>query len=170
MATQRLIVATIGGAAAVAVEAVWRNWQCDTTRNPAAVDQFCTRLRANAESLPVLYYCEWLDKWLVGNLVPGPGAVEGKRYQLTCMSADQACAWADQCGAQWPEQQWLATRLREAAAAGWELTKPLIVAVMREVLGGSATDEEICAALGNVPQWLAEQGKDRSRCDREDIA
>jgi hypothetical protein len=52
------------------------------------------------------------------------------------------------------EQQWLASRLREAAEGWVSVAEPLAVVVVREVLGASTTDEEVRAALRGVPNWL----------------
>src|SRR5262245_31595028 len=106
LATQRLTVATLGGDPAAAVEALWRSWQSSPSPDPAPVDRFCQQLRANGAVLPVVYFCEWVDRWLMGDQVPGPGAVDGKRFQVACLSPGQALSWAGQCGEQFPEQQW----------------------------------------------------------------
>ena len=91
----------------------------------------------------------------LGDLVPGPGAVAGRRSETACLSPGQALEWAEKCGNQFVEQEWLARRLREAAG-DWEwLGVPLMVIVIREVLGGSATDDEIRAGLRDVPGWLS---------------
>jgi hypothetical protein len=155
MATQRLIVAGIAGETASAVEALFRNWQNTPAPDRAAVDVFCERLRANGEALPVVSFCEWVDRWLMGNLVPGPGAVEGKRFQATCLSPSQALSWAEQCGNQFPEQEILAARLREPSRLWGALAPRLVIVVAREVLGISTTDHEIRAALQGVPGWLS---------------
>jgi hypothetical protein len=91
----------------------------------------------------------------MGNLVPGPNAVEGRRFQAACLSPEQAVAWASQCGDQFSEQEWLAARLREAAAGWGTVAEQYAVVVIREVLGGSTTDEEVQASLDSVPEWLA---------------
>jgi hypothetical protein len=90
----------------------------------------------------------------MGDLVPGPDAVVGGKYQAACFSPQQALEWASRCGDQFPERQWLASRLREAAAA-WDGESGKVVVVVREVLGSSSTDEEVKTALGVVPPWLA---------------
>jgi hypothetical protein len=140
MVTQRLTMATFAGASAVAVAALVRSWQ--TASDPAAVDRFCAVLREHAQSLPIVYFCEWLDRWLMGDRVPGPEAVEGRRYQATCLSPEQALAWADRGAGQFPEEEWLASRLREAARGGFG-TEPRAVVIVREVLDVSATDKEV---------------------------
>ena len=153
MATQRLTVATFAGESAVAVAALIRSWR--TCPDPAAVDRFCGALRENGSSLPIVYFCEWVDRWLMGDQVPGPGDVSGQRYEATCFTRSEAMAWAARCGNQWPEQQWLATRLREGASASSGLADRVVIVVVREVLGSSTTDEEVQASLGVVPGWLS---------------
>ena len=108
MATQHLTVATFAGESAVAVTDLFRLLRTDY--DLAAVDRFCATLRDNGRSLPVVYFCEWVDRWLMGDLVPGPDAAEGRKYQATCLSPEQAIAWAERCGHQFPEQEWLAAR------------------------------------------------------------
>src|SRR5262249_37497387 len=103
MATQRLIMATFAGESAAAVAALFQSWR--SAPNPEAVDRFGASLREHGLSLPIVYFCEWRDGWLMGNLVPGPEAVDGRKYQAACFSPEQALAWADQCGKQFPEQE-----------------------------------------------------------------
>ena len=154
MASQRLFIATLAGEAAAVTANLFLSWR---TAAPAAdtVDCFCAAIRANAMSLPVVYFSEWVDRWLMGDLVPGPGTVEGRRFQTTCLSREKAVEWAGRCDSQCQEQVWLATRLREAAAAWTGLADRAVIVVVREVLEVSATDEEVQAALGLVPAWLS---------------
>ena len=102
-----------------------------------------------------VYFAEWIDRWLTGSTVPGPGAVVGHRFEATCATAVEAAKLAECCGTQWDEQRWLAARLREAAAAWEPLVGPTVVVVLREVLGGSTMDEEVVASLVGVPAWLS---------------
>jgi hypothetical protein len=155
MATQRLTVATLVGESAAVATALVRTWR--SGYDAAVVDRFCDTLRANGLSLPIIYFCEWVDRWLTGDLVPGPGAVDGRRYQVTCLSAEQALAWAGRCGHQFVEQEYLAARLREAAV-GWGGDERLAIVIVREVLGGTTTDDEVEASLSVVPEWLSSPG------------
>src|SRR5687767_11004126 len=98
MATQRLIVATFAGDSAVAVVTRFRSWAAHA--DAAAVDRFCAGLRNHGDSLPVVYFCEWIDRWLMGNQVPGPGGVNGERYQTTCLTPEEAISLSDRCGQQ----------------------------------------------------------------------
>lgn len=162
MATQRLIVATLAGEAATAVIALFESLSAKA--DPAMIDRFCDSLRANGFALPVVYFSEWADRWLMGDLVPGPTTVEGRRYQADCLSPAQAIEWAGGCGDQFPEQEWFAARLREAAAGWGIVAEHCVVVIVREVFGPSTTDDEVRATLDAVPAWLkllvksAEQG------------
>ena len=149
------MMASVGGAAAEAAEALFRSWrEGPQPPEPAAVDQFCEQVRANGHALPVIYFCEWIDRWLMGNLVPGPDPMHGRRYEVACLVPEQATQWAEQCGDQFPEQQWLASRLREAAAAWDGVADRRVVVVVREPMGASTDDEEVRTALQSVPGWL----------------
>jgi hypothetical protein len=155
MATQRLIAATVAGAAADAVASLFRSWRDHPPGADAAkVDHFCLQLRDNGASLSVVYFCEWMDRWSMGDAAPAPGAIIGKRFQAACLTPREAAAWANQCGNQFPEQTWSAARLREAADAGAAIAQRRVVMVVREVLGTSTTDDETRAALGMMPEWL----------------
>src|SRR5262245_22846438 len=132
MATQRIVVATIAGESAGNVEATYREWQ--ERPDQSAIDQFCVALREHGMSLPVVYYCEWADHWLMGDMIAEPW-VTGKRYSFACLTPETAQAWSAKCVRQYQEQEWLLCRLREAAD-GWEgLVKQRILVVVREVLG-----------------------------------
>src|SRR4051794_13512605 len=102
MATQRLTVATFVGEAATAIAALFHSWR--TGCDPVAVDRLCTAVRDNGTSLPILYFCEWIDRWLMGDLAPGPDAAVGRTYHAACLSPEQSLTWAGQCGRQFPEQ------------------------------------------------------------------
>ncbi len=57
---------------------------------------------------------------------------------------------------QWQEEKWFVTRLREAVKAWDELVDRSAVVLLREVIDGLNTDEEILESLGKMPNWLAE--------------
>ena len=155
MAMQRLTIATIAGDAANAVATLFESWQTSQQVGHSEVDCFCEQLRTNGTSLPIVYFCEWIDRWLMGDLVPGAGAVEGKKFQVACMSSEQALSGADRCGNQFQEQEWLACRLREAASGWSSVAEPKLIIVVREPLGASTTDDEVRVSLRAVPAWLS---------------
>jgi hypothetical protein len=63
-------VATLAGQAAHAVAARSQQWHA--IPDAEAVDRLCVSLRENALSLAILYFAEWVDRWLMGDDVPGP--------------------------------------------------------------------------------------------------
>lgn len=152
MATQRLIVATLAGAAADALFVHFE--RCRQTPDPGAIDRVCATIREHALSLPIVYFTEWVDHWLMGDEVPGPGAVEGQRFQASCLTPDQTRAWVERCGNQFAEQEWLTVRFREAANGWGPVADRYAVVVIREVTGPSVGDDEVRATLGHTPAWL----------------
>jgi len=137
----------------VAIVGYFDHWR--SAPNLAAVDLLCAAIRDHALSLHVMYFAEWVDHWLMGDLVPGPNAVAGQRFEAACLFPAQAVGWADRCGTQFAEQGWLATRLREAAGVCGGVAEPCAVVVVREVVAASPTDDEVQAAMGCVPAWLS---------------
>jgi hypothetical protein len=155
VATQRLFIATVAGDAAIEIARRFSFWRrTEETNDPLAVDRLCLALRENSSSLPIIYFAEWVDHWLMGNLVPGPSAVIGQRFQATCLTASEAVEFANRCGKQFDEQGWLSRRLGEAAVAYQPATDRVIV-IAREVLGASSTNDEVEASLTRIPEWLA---------------
>ena len=152
MATQRWIMATLAGEAAVAVRALFESLSARADHD--RIDRFCSALRENGFALPVVYSTEWIDRWLLGDAVPASDTVEGRRYQATCLSAEQAIACTGRCGRQFPEQEWFAARLREAAQ-GWNIRADnYVVVIVREVIGPSLTDDEMRVSFESVPAWM----------------
>ena len=90
----------------------------------------------------------------MGDRVPGPRVLEGKRFQVSYLSDSEAAAWAARCGEQFEEEQWLSVRLKEAVEAWQPLVGPTLVVVLREVLGESMSDGDVAASLDRVPSWL----------------
>lgn len=157
MATQRMTVATIAGDAGRSVHNRFAAWKVVQLQEPirSVVDEFAKHLRENSASLPVVYFCEWIDRWLMGDAIQGPLSVHGARWQASCQSPEEARQWAMNVGTQWPEQRRLAACLLEAAGAWNGLVGEAVVVVLREILGASATDEEVVASLRVIPPWLA---------------
>jgi len=152
---QRVILLTLGGEAAQRAAGLIDAWRRQSNVDTAAVDGFCETLRAQSnETLSIVYYAEWIDRWLMGDRIPGPQAIDGRRFQLTCFTREQALDWAGHCGSQFPEQEWLAARLREAAAAWCGSAGQALIVGLREVTGASATDDEIETALQVVATWM----------------
>lgn len=154
MATQRLAVATLSGRTAAVIASRFQHWRSNP--DPDALDRFCASIREHSSSLPVIYFTEWVDHWLMGDAVPGPDAVDGRRFSATCLAPSDAAVWAEQCGSGSVEEGWLSSRLREAAAAWEGVADERVVVVVREVLGPLVTEEEVQAAASSVPTWLSQ--------------
>jgi len=154
MASQRWTVATLAGTSAGRVAALFAGWASNA--DPPQVDWFSDALRDHGLELPVVYFGEWADHWLMGDHLPKP-SVAGRRYEAACLSADEAVAWADRCGSQFAEQAWLAGRLREAAAV-FAAGADRVVLVLRFVVGPSLSDADLRSARDDVPDWLLDFG------------
>ncbi len=162
MATQRIIIAKIAGDAGDTIAAAFSRW---APRRPAGqeaeevrreVDRLGAQLRLNGVALPVIYYCEWIDRWSMGDLLPRSCVVRGAQVEAFCLLPAEAQALAAECPNQFQEQEWFAARLREAALA-WEgfVTRSVLV-VLREVLDRSTYDDELLACMDQVPGWVVE--------------
>jgi hypothetical protein len=149
---QQLTVAMFVGKSVATITSLLERLR--TSPDRAIVDRFSSALRDNRFLPQIVYFSEWVDLWLMGNLVPGPNAIEGTSYQIACFTPEEALSWADQCGHQFAEQEWLASRLREAAGV-WSSQKPRVVVVLREVVAACAIDEQVLASFQIVPEWLS---------------
>jgi hypothetical protein len=162
---QRLTIAKVAGDAGDAVAAFFRQLADSAADSSTGLDSFCMGLRVNSSTPPVIYFCEWIDHWLMGDQVFGSTpcdrdgsqsvlSIRGSRFEACCLTPTEAVNWATKLAKQWPEQSWLATRLREAAQA-WDLIAPhALVILAREPLGPSTLDEEVVSSLRQIPSWL----------------
>lgn len=151
MATQRFTVAAIAGKAGAAVAALCRAWSL--AQFDGQLSTLVRLLRTNGAALPVVYFCEWIDRWLMGDALPEPVARD-QNLEVTWGSAGEASTWATQCGRQFPEELWLAARLGEAAQSA-PPNSECVVLLVREVLGATPTDDEVMVACQTVPAWLS---------------
>jgi hypothetical protein len=154
VATQRLFIATVVGDAAIEIARRFSSWRhAGEMFDALTVDRLCLAVKENSSSLPIIYFAEWVDHWLMGDLAPGPNAVLGQRFQATCLTVSETIDFANRCGQQFDEQEWLSARLREAAIV-YESINDRVVLIVREALGASSTDDEVEASLIGIPQWL----------------
>jgi len=149
-----MMIATLAGDASDVVFSFFSS--IPSGPEPNSLDRFCDSISDNRLSLPIVYFCEWVDRWLMGDRVPGPNAKEGKKYQASCMTPAEANAWAEKCGTQFQEQLSFAARLREAAMGWGTVADRYAIVVIREVLHLSTGDDEVRKSLRGVPGWLAE--------------
>jgi hypothetical protein len=131
-------------------------------------DDFAERLRASGFSLPVCYFVEWADLWSMGDLFPrwltppnSPKAigVHANRFEMFAYSLPDGGRLADYLAAAGPQQfsetDWFIARLQEAASAWEKLAARATLVVLRNVVGGSALDEEVTASLNTPAPWLS---------------
>ncbi len=124
----------------------------------SAVDAFAKQLKDRGGIPRVVYYCEWFDYWSMGDLLHFGTVVAGKQFEASCGSRRDAMTRAEQYRNQFPEQQWLTTRLREAAEA-WHLwAEPATVVILRQVLGPSYTDQDVKASLSDTGIFAGKLG------------
>ena|GEM_PF-1614914 len=181
MATQRITIAKLGGIAADVALLRLREWAgTRRTSEPdewskdqwpssvrVEVDAFVDRLRANSLSPPVLYFVEWADPWSMGDLFtrwltppggPPPLVIHADRFEVygyTLPDGGRLGRHLTTAGSQqFSEYDWFVSRLREALNAWRELTDQATLIVVREVVGGLHTDDDIQASLSRVPEWL----------------
>lgn len=131
------------------------------------VDHFVESLRAHAASPPVVHFAERVDQWSMGDVFarwltppegPGPLVVHSDRFEVYGYPVpDDGRLWRHLAGAgpqQFPEYGWFVSDLKRALGAWSELIDESLVLVIREVVGGLVTDEELAASLDLVPDWL----------------
>jgi hypothetical protein len=63
---------------------------------------------------------------------------------------------------QWRETDWFIARLRETIEAWQKLVERAALVVLRYVVDGSATDEEVVKSLRICPAWILEDGSRRT--------
>jgi hypothetical protein len=166
MATQRVSLAKIGGAAARVVARqfeLWEQTQVDGEFPPEvqfSLDNFAEKLRANSCDLPIVYFAEWIDMWSMGNLVPELGneratAIIGRSYWACCHAPPIVFKTTTIDGDPPQESHWLKRRLDEATDAWDEVVPEWVIVLLREPLAGTVLDNELLASLSVVPTWLS---------------
>jgi hypothetical protein len=183
VATQRMTIAKIGGIAAdVALLRLqaWAaaradvdpdEWSSDQWPQSVRVqaDAFADRLRTNSLAPPVIYFVEWSDLWSMGDLFrrwltppggPPPLAIHADRFEVYGYGLPDGGHLGRHLTTAGPQQfgeyDQFVGRLHEAVRAWQELAVRSALIVLREVVSGLVTDEELTASLSFVPEWLSE--------------
>ncbi len=186
MASQRITIAKIGGAAGDVASQRLRDWvAARTTSDPnewsndqwpsdvrIQADAFADRLRANALALPVIHFVEWSDLWSMFDifhrwLTPRDGPllhICANRFELYVYFLPDGGRLARRLERrlkkagphQVPEEAQFVRRLHEAVRAWQELVKRVALIVLREPVGGCVCGSELIASLPIVPDWLSE--------------
>jgi hypothetical protein len=180
MALQRLTIAKLGGVAADRTAACFEYWSnqrtsesrtdWDSTQWSAAVrasaDDWFDALRDHGHCMPVLFFAEYVDSWsfspparFIGEVDPRMSAVYADRYAGFCtplpLTAETATLLEKtRRHGQWPEDR-LFAELTLRASKSWEaLVDHAVLVFLREVLGGSLTDDEVVESLSIQPEWI----------------
>jgi hypothetical protein len=131
-------------------------------------DDFAEQLRLHGTALPVCSFVEWTDMWSMGYLFPHwltpPGSprpigVHANRFEVFAYGLPDEGRLAAFLAAAGPQQfsetDYFLARLQEAVRAWEQLVPCATLVVLRQVVGGYASDEEVTASLQNRPAWLA---------------
>jgi hypothetical protein len=176
-------VAKVGGLAAEIVIRRLRDWasarrtedptEWSNEQWPSSVrgraDAFADRLRSHALDLPVVHFAEWADLWSMGDLFsrlltpPGgsaPLTIHADRFEIYGYGLPDGGRLvqhlASTCTRQVEEYNWFVRHLREAVRSREELVEKSALVVLREVVGGLVTDDELTHSLSTVPDWISE--------------
>ncbi len=187
MASQRITIAKIAGAAGLAVTSQFREWsglrvsddpdEWESAQWPISareeIDSFVSNLRTHGHELPVVFFQEHVDFWLMGGdyqrwLAPeyGPRAIEvhSDRFQVWCYPLHYGEVLAERLKAATrfkrileriaPEERWFILSLLESVQAWESLVEVAALVVVREVHGGLVMDSELESSLQVVPDWV----------------
>jgi hypothetical protein len=96
--------------------------------------------------------------WLTPPDGPQPLIVSTERFEVYAYCLPDAGRLKQHLGAagdqQFAEYDYFVYRLNEAVAAWESLVERAVLVVVREVVGGMVTDDELVASLVLVPDWL----------------
>jgi hypothetical protein len=181
LATQRITIAKVGGVAAEVILRLLREWSearitsdpetWASTQWPADIrrkaDTLSDRLRANSCAPPVVYFAEWVDMWSMGDQFrhwlappdgPPPFVVHADQFEVYAAAIPDGGRLARHLANAGPrqhvEQDWYVRRLREAVEAWGQVVERAVIVVLRQVIEGSVTDEEMRVSLDRLPGWL----------------
>jgi hypothetical protein len=177
MASQRVLIFAFAGA-----DAIWsevRRWS--DARAPVGADEspedwpgdirdeidaFVEKIFAAALTPPVLYRSEHVDCWSMGDAFAdamGKSDPNCSR-QLYTANHEIVATWvtgAERLGSPRPgadEGVWLHNRLNEAVVGWSEFADDRLLILVRTILGGLWTDDEVAASLKSIPDWWDETG------------
>ncbi len=181
MASQVITLAKIGGKAGDHLWAMFQRWyetrSADQTSEISsdqwptatheAVEQFVTNLEQCRNCPSVLYYAQWLDSWSMGDVFQacflssdGAGGLHvcSPKYELFAYrlpDEDRLLNRTKSRRRNLPDQEeWLRWHLRQAMGAWSSIAQQSTLVLVRNVVGGMATAEEVEASLDLTPDWL----------------
>lgn len=178
MASQRILLLTFGGAFA---DSVWQQvchwsdarqndkldeWSSDDWPGNVRreIDAFIEKLQATCYTPPILYRSEHVDCWSMGDVYE-TALVKGHRdstRRLYTANHQVIATWVQFSEQIIPDRDspaetvWLYTHVNEAIGAWGKFAEDRLVILVRSVLGGLWTDEEVVGALATLPSWWTE--------------
>ena len=179
VASQRLTIAKIGGKAAQAASRQFRDWrqarlvenpnEWETEQWPETVrrraDSWADNLRQQGHEPPVVFFAEYVDLWSFCppfRFLAKHGLIQmmADRHELFCIDLPFSKDLTRQLEqlrthGQWDEDRFFGMVTLEAASAWNKLVDTAVLIFVRQVVAGSATDEEVSASLETVPDWIA---------------
>jgi hypothetical protein len=183
VATQKITVAKVGRMAAEIVMLRLHEWasarqtddltEWSSEQRPLSVrsraDAFADRLRSHALSPPVVYFAEWADLWSMGDLFtrmlappggPPPLIIDADLFEIYGSGLPDGGRLVQHLASVGPQQfteyDWFVRQLQEAVLAWQALVEQAALVVLREVVGGLVTDDELSNSLSRVPDWLSD--------------
>jgi hypothetical protein len=97
------------------------------------------------------------SRWLTPPNCARPIGVYANRFEICAYALPDGGRLADYLAAAGPQQfaetDWFVARLQEAIKAWDKLVAAATLVVLRNVVGGSARDEEVTASLQDRPPW-----------------
>ncbi|MHB8957952.1 MAG: hypothetical protein ACYC4U_33905 [Pirellulaceae bacterium] len=178
MATQRVLIFSVGGETADRMwQAVCRWSDARTTRlenewssenwteeTRVAIDAFVETVKRSAFLPPVLYRAEYIDCWSMSAVYEMALVKRHPDYSRRLMTGTHQiiATWVqsseriileDHSPA---ETRWLYNHLNEAFEAWGEISERRLVVLVRSVIDGRPTDEEVVESMKTIPAWWAE--------------
>lgn len=178
MASQRLLLIAVAGKLATKM---WNDivlWSDDRTPHDpeewshndwsheiqGQVNRFVCNLETFAHMPPVLYRSEHVDLWSMGDEILGSlsnGNQDVSRHLYT-NEHELVATWARDVRKRTPDAEmtpetlWLHHRVHEALNAWCEITEDRLLVLVRTVLSGLWSDDEISDVLQHLPDWYTE--------------
>jgi len=178
MASQRVLLVAIGGDLATAV---WRDicrwndartteaddewapgdWPCGIRDE---VDRFVSKMYRCAFTPPVLYRADYVDVWSMGDVFETALFKKHRDYSRRLYTNDHEiiATWVRHSEHIIPDQEapdetrWLYHRVNEAMDAWHEFAERRLLVLVRSVIGGLWSEDEVNRALVGVPEWFVE--------------